>query len=144
MSKTIDQKVARTAVEKVKKFCETELKEFFDEYSEDDVMLTASVYASLGTVTELMLHNQYMVRKDESKGSKEESSGYKPSGNLEAGDVEGEKKAVFEIGCRLIDMLAEYTDDLNCVKEILVNLMDALCGSFDIRTETITHLIHNS
>ena len=137
----INTATVHEAIDTVKEFCEGELKDFFDEYSDTDLELTANIYAAICTVKALIENQEFIVHKNE----KEEEEKPSATGNakIHAGNVAGEQAAVREIGCKLCEMLGDWTEDLDCVKEILVNLIESLVTTFGIRTEVITWLIKN-
>ena len=137
----INPATVHEAIDTVKEFCEGELKDFFDEYSDTDLELTANIYAAIGTVKTLIENQEFIVHKNEKE--EEEKPSATAHAKIHAGDVANQKAAVLEIGCKLCEALGEWTDDLDCVKEILVNLIESLVSTFGIRTEVITWLIKN-
>ena len=134
------------SVDKTKDFCNEVLVPLFDPKGELDwANLATDISATLAVAAEKVVTDRTIIKpkKPAEKKANDDDEGDKIKARLRPGDedVEAKKAACCDIGTRIVEGIYEYTDSERCAKELLVNIIRALCGAFDIEQSVIAALV---
>ena len=134
--------VIEESISKTIDFCNEVLAPLFDPEGDLDwANMVSDIGATLGVTAEKIVTDRTIIKpkKPAEKKADDDDEGGKVKARLRPGDkdIEDKKVACCDIGTRIVEGIAEYTDSERCAKELLVNIIKALCDTFEIEETVI-------